>query len=640
MNGVALASVLYERATVLSRRTHDVRRGAVPVAVVPLGAGVLLWALSFRWIELSRIGDLGLLSALPWAFYAGLGLLTLGFALALQRPRLSEATLAAHVVALILVLYGTPTIAYGTLRYAWAWKHVGIVDYIQRHGSVDPSISFLNAYHNWPGFFALSALYTQLAGFGSALSFASWAPPFFNLLFCGALVLLFRALTADRRRVWLGVWLFFCTSWVGQDYFSPQAFAYFLFLVAVMVCVAWFRLGEPPTVEAVRRFARSPRWAARVVRTVERADADARWRSDACRGERVALTLLVVGLATVVAVSHQLTPFMLMLALGGLVVVQRIGLRSLPLLVAVISIGWVALFAVAFLRGNLYWVVDSLGTLTTNTDSTLINLAHASHGQKVVARVDRALTLTVWLLGAAGFARLARNGRLELSAGVLALSPFGMIAANAYGGEILFRVYFFALPFVSLLTAGLLYPQPLRGGAPAAAAAGLLSAVLLGGFLFAYYGKERQNYFSKGEVRAARLLYRDATPGSLLVAGVNGYPWAFTHYELYSYLSLADLLPRDRRHAIADPADTISSVARRAGAPCAYVVITASQKATVDMTGVMPAGSLTTIQRRLAASASFRVLVRNPSAVVFGVSVERLASERSAPACRLGAGSR
>jgi len=638
VNAGVLASVLYERAAVLSHRSQAAGRGAV--AVAPLGAGVLLWALSFRSIDLSRIGDFGLLSALPWTFYAGLALLTLGFALALGKPRLSEATLAAHVVALILVLYGTPTIAYGTLRYAWAWKHVGIVDYIQRHGSVDPSISFLNAYHNWPGFFALSALYTQLAGFGSALSFASWAPPFFNLLFCGALVLLFRALTTDRRRVWLGVWLFFCTSWVGQDYFAPQAFSYFLFLVAVTVCVAWFRLREPPTVEAVRRLVRSPGWATRLVRTAERADVDARWHSDASRGERAAMTLLVVGLATVVAVSHQLTPFMLMLALGGLVVVQRIGLRSLPLLVAVISIGWVALFAVAFLRGNLYWIADSLGTLTTNTDSTLINLAQASHGQQVVARVDRGLTLMVWLLGAAGFARMARNGRLELSAGVLALSPFGMIAANAYGGEILFRVYFFALPFASLLAAGLFYPEPLRGDARAAAAAGLVSAVLLGGFLFAYYGKERQNYFAKGEVRAARLLYRVATPGSLLVAGVNNYPWAFTHYERYSYLSLADLLPRDRRRAIADPADTISSIARRARVPCAYVVITASQKGTVDMTGVMPPGSLTTIQHRLAASRSFRQLVRNPSAVVFGMAVERLASERSAAACHLEAGSR
>ena len=45
-----------------------------------------------------------------------------------------RALLAGHVVALVAILHATPSILYGTLRYAWAYKHVGIVDYIQRHG--------------------------------------------------------------------------------------------------------------------------------------------------------------------------------------------------------------------------------------------------------------------------------------------------------------------------------------------------------------------------------------------------------------------------------------------------------------------------------------------------------------------------
>ena len=120
--------------------------------------------------------------------YLALGALTLGFFLALGQRQVREWLLAAHVLVLIFVIHGTPSILYGTLRYAWAWKHVGIVDYIDRHGSVDPDIGYLAPYHNWPGFFALSALFTKLAGFQSALSFASWAPVFFNLLFLAALV--------------------------------------------------------------------------------------------------------------------------------------------------------------------------------------------------------------------------------------------------------------------------------------------------------------------------------------------------------------------------------------------------------------------------------------------------------------------
>jgi hypothetical protein len=322
---------------------------------------------------------------------------------------------------------------------------------------------------------------------------------------------------------------------------------------------------------------------------------------------------------------------MLVLGLGALVIFQRISLRSLPVLIAVISVSWVVLFAVGFLRGNLYWVVDSLGTLTTNTNTNLINLSQASHGQQVVARIDRTLTAGVWLLGTLGFARLALRRRLDLSAGVLAVAPFAMLGATSYGGEILFRVYLFSLPFFALLATGIFYPDRESGGSPlATVASGLVSAALIAGLLVAYYGKERQNYFSKSEVQAAQVLYGKATHRSLLVAGVNDYPWAFTHYEDFSYLSLADLAPADRRRVIATPAETIVSIARHDHVPCAYVIIAASEKATVDMTGVMPPGSLTAIERRLSRSPLYHVLLHNTSTTVLGVPVRR-----SASACHL-----
>ncbi len=577
------------------------------------------------------MSDFGLLPALPWTFYASLAILTVSFVLALRPTWFSEPVLGLHVAALIVIVHGTPTIAYGTLRYAWAWKHVGIVDYIQRHGSVDPGIAFLSAYHNWPGFFALSTLYTQLAGYGSALGFAPWGPVFFNFLFFGGLVVLFRSLTGDRRRLWLGMWFFFSASWIGQDYFSPQAFAYFLFLVVLTVCLTWFRLTEPPGLDAVHRYVPFEGAATWFAGVVGRRDSEAGTDVSTSPGERVAMATLLIALATAVAATHQLTPYMLILGLGGLVLFQRISLRSLPVLVGVISVGWVVLFAVGFLRGNLYWVVDSLGALTTNANSNLINLSQASHGQQVVARIDRALTAGMWLLGALGFARLALRRRLDLTTGVLAIAPFAMLGATSYGGEILFRVYFFSLPFFALLAAGIFYPDEQSGGSRlSTVACGLLSVALIGGLLVGYYGKERQNYFSKNDVRAARVLYGTATHRSLLVAGVNAYPWAFTHYEDFSYLSLADLAPVDRRQVIARPAETIAAIARRDDVPCAYVIITSSEKATVDMTGVMPRGSLAAIERRLSRSPRYHVLLRNPSTTVLGIPVKK-----SASACQL-----
>ena len=602
------------------------------LAVAPVGVALLLWFVALPRIDLSRIDDYGLLPAFPPEFFAALAVLTLGFVLLLRVREPAESVLALHVAALIVILHATPAIEYGTLRYSWAWKHVGIVDYIQRHGSVDPNIQFLTAYHNWPGFFALSAFFTEIGGFDSALDYASWAPVFFNLLFIAALVVLFRALVSDLRRIWLGIWFFCLGNWIGQDYFSPQAFAYFLFLVVVASCVLWFRLAEVPTTAAVRRFLPSDRGSNLFVRALGHADPDVRPLRDVGPRERIGIVALVVLLVITVASSHQLTPFMLMLGLTGLVVFQRLRLRALPVLVAAVSLGWVVLFSVGFLRGNLYWVVDSLGALTTNAGSTLINLADASEGQRVVAEIGRFLTLGVWALGTVGFVfLLVRRRSFDLTVGVLAVAPFGMLGATSYGGEILFRVYFFALPFFALLAAGIFFPTRSTERWWSTLARGLVMVLLLVGFLFAYYGKEAQNYFSKEEVRASEYLYKTAAPGSVLIAGVNNYPWAFTHYENFKYVALADLLPKDRRHAIADPAGTIGEIADHLDAPCAYVLITDSQRAAVDMTGVMPAGSLNVILRSLLASPRYRVMWSNPRGFLFGIPVGASAAECHLP---------
>ena len=206
---------------------------------------------------------------------------------------------------------------------------------------------------------------------------------------------------------------------------------------------------------------------------------------------------------------------------------------------------------------------------------------------------------------------------------MLALAPFAMLGATSYGGEILFRVFFFALPFFSLLAAGLFYPEGRLHGHLEVALRGFVAVLLLSGLLFAYYGKEAQNYLSKDEVDAAQFLARTSVPGSLIVGGLNTDPWSFSHYEEYLYQSLGDLGPKDRRKVIANPARAISAYAHADNVPCAYVMITSSQKAAVDATGIMPAGSLDLMARRLAASPEYVTLLHNKSATLFGLAVEK-----------------
>lgn len=609
-----------------------------PLALAPLLAvacAAVLWTASLQDIDLSPMTDLGLVSLLPISAYAGLGILTVSFCMVVHRRRAPAAILFLHVVVLIAMIHGTPAILYGTLRYSWAWKHVGIVDYIQRHGSVNPEISLLGAYHNWPGFFVVSALITEIAGFKSPLSFASWAPAFFNLLFVGALLLIMKTFTRDQRLVWLSVWFFELTNWVGQDYFSPQAFTYFLYLLILGLCLRWFRVTTPPSKVAMKRWLRFDRAVSLFHGLVARVGSGE--EPDATLGplQRLGLMGVVILLYAVVAVSHQLTPLMTILSVSALVAFQLCSARSLPILMTVLAVSWMVYMAEGFLQGNLYWIVQSIGLLTNNVSSNLIDLAAVSPGQKFIAIVGRGLSALVGSLALLGSIRRLREGYWDLSPILLMIAPFPMLAANSYGGEILFRIYFFALPLMAFLAAALLYPCAASGTSwRTVAVAVLLSGTLLGGLCVAYYGKERMFYFTQNEVDASRYLYDVAPPGALFVAGSLDWPAQYKNYEIYDYLALTSLLRTERSRLGDDPVGVISRLMGDQKYHTTYLIITRSQKAEYDMTGLMPAGSLDKIEKSLRQSGRFQVVYENPDATIFTLSsgTEPLARGRERPA--------
>jgi len=553
-----------------------------------------VWALSLATVDVTKMSDLGLVSLLPATAYASLALLTASFFVALHFRQTPTFVLLLHVVVLIALIHGTPPALYGTLRYSWAWKHVGIVDYIQRHGAVDPTIGYLGAYHNWPGFFAMVAFLVGALGVGDALGIAIWSPPVFNLLFVGGLLLIVKALTPDRRLLWLSAWIFASANWVGQDYFSPQAMSYFLHLVVVGICLQGIPGVRPFRFTAMRRLPGND--------------------------DRIGLAAIILALFTFIVVSHQLTPFMTMLAVSALVVSRRFNVLGLPLLMlmGLLTATWAVYVAAPFLRSNIYWVVSSIFDLFGNLDSNFIDLSKASEGQRFVATVDRVLTASVMGLAILGCVRRFRGGHFDLTGILLVLSPLPMLALNSYGGEMVFRVYFFALPFAAFFAAASLYPTTSTEASwwatPAAAAVGV---ALLIGLTIAYYGKDRMYYFTPGEVAAAQYLTENAPAGSLWVDGTWDWPLQYRHYEIYEYFSLVKLPKEAKERLEADPVGVISGLMQSRRYPQAYLIITRSQKAEVEMTGVMPAGSLDLIETMLRRSSLFQVIFENKDAVIF-----------------------
>ncbi|MBI5564482.1 MAG: hypothetical protein HY870_06280, partial [Chloroflexi bacterium] len=496
-------------------------------ALLPVLIAVVVWALALPTIDVRRMTDLGLLSVFPVSIYLALALLTLGFCLAVQRPQTPPMVLAIYVIVLIVIIHGTPNILYGTLRYSWAWKHVGIVDYIQRHGSVNPEIAALDAYHDWPGFFAFNALLTEAAGFTSALAYAGWAPVFFNLLNFGALLLLLSTFTTDRRLIWLSVWIFFLSNWVGQDYFSPQALSFFFYLISLYVCLKWFSAGAP----RVRSIPFRWRVPIGLQTTLHKLIGDRPLRTPEPAAaassplQRVGLMLIVILIFLVMTSSHQLTPFMTISALAVLVIFRRCNATWLPVLMTIILALWILYGAEAFLLDRLEFIFSSVGQFASNLDANLIDVNQISAGQRLVSLMGRALTGGLWLLAVLGGLRRMRQGHRDWRPFLLLIAVLSLPLINSYGGEILFRVYLFALPSAAFFAAALIYPDAAvteSRRTPWVAVA--VSAVLLIGFVFAYYGKDRQYYFTPNEVAAAEFLYGTAPPNSLLIEGTRNYP--------------------------------------------------------------------------------------------------------------------
>src|SRR4051812_20625206 len=208
------------------------------MALAALPLALVLWLFSLPQIHLPDMDEFGLVPLLPVTFWLALVVLLVGYCALLRRPETPTPLLVAHILALIAILHATPTLLYGSsLRYSWAWKHVGVVDFFMRRVGIDPRILELNAYQYWPGFFSLNSMLVKVSGLQTVADYAAWAPPFNNALLVGPLYLIFRTFTVDRRLIWSAMGIFFLGSWVGQDYFSPQACAYFLYLTFIALCL-------------------------------------------------------------------------------------------------------------------------------------------------------------------------------------------------------------------------------------------------------------------------------------------------------------------------------------------------------------------------------------------------------------------
>jgi hypothetical protein len=574
------------------------------LSIAALAAGgLLIWVRAMSSVDITQLTDLGLGSVIPvWAYVAFQPLMT-AFVLALAQPRFPTWLMVVLVAILILMLYGAGAMAEGVMRLTAAWRHLGVIDFVLRNGIVNPSV---DAYHNWPGFFTVAAFVSSVAGIGSFAPIGTWAPVLFNLLYLPALYVIFDTLTTDRRVVWLGIWLFYSTNWIGQDYFAPQALGFFIYLVVVALALRALVVAAPDTAILTRGYgplrlpARAAKWL-----TSDQVRVD-----EASRGQRVVLVSALLIVSAFLVSAHQLTPFFVLASLSALVVLLRLRWFELPVIIGVLVSGWVAFMAVPFLIGHFQNVVGYVGAFGEALEANLTGRLAGSREHQIVVYLRLVATGAMWLLAIAGVVRRVRAGRWDITAIALGLSPFPLFALQAYGGEMLLRIALFSLPLTAFLGAFAFVPRESRTMSGRAAVGVLLAGlVLLGSFVITRYGNERIESFTPNEVTAVEQLYKMAPEESLLVA-VTGYlPWKTTRYERYHYRPLAG----DESY-FGDPDRLIADMAAYSGP--AYLIVTRAQEAFVEMIQGQPAAAWDAFEARLLSDPRLVVVYRNRDAFI------------------------
>ncbi len=566
-----------------------------------LAGATMVWLWGLSRVDIGAMTDVGLVSVMPAFAWVGVAAVVVAVVHSLTRPSLNERRLLVLISGYIVMIHATTPVLYRTLRYSWAWKHVGIVDYIGRHGSVNPRISALSVYHNWPGFFSANAALVDLIGTKNAVVFALWAPVVVNLLDLSALLLLLPTLGGDRRVVWTAVWLFFLTNWVGQDYFAPQAMAYFLHLVILALVLRHFR--------RVRR--NDDDIAERAIRP------GAKHREPRCRAA-VGTGLVVLALAITSISSHQVTPGMMLVVMALLVASRRIRAAWVVLAAFIGQVLWLLGPARTFAAKNLASTLRSFGAPVENAGATLRDTARQSAGQAFVSLAGRGVVVLIAVLALIGVVVRLRRGHRDGRALILLCSPVLLVVANEFGGEILFRAYLFSIPFLALFAAWALLPSPVitpnRLHTVTLAAVSLL---LFFGFAMAHFGKDRHYRFSKNEVSASTFLANNAVAPTLLVEGNGNYPGKFLNYEKFVYVPITEEPPDSVRTILADPAVRLEAWLADPRYARAYILITRSQKADADAEGTLPVGALDRLEGALRGSPKFAMAFENSDAVVF-----------------------
>lgn len=450
-------------------------------------AGLGLWTLSMRQLDVSDIGFAGLAGRLPLSWLVAFAVLVVAAAVAASAERPTTARVVLATGSLITVIYGTVALSIGTVRYPWAYKHIGVIRLLDETGRLHPDVDI---YNNFSGFFALGALVRGATGVDPT-SYAAWTQVVaesFIVIAVGYLVL---RITGSMRVAYLAVVLYVLTNWVGQNYFAAQSLGSFLAIAVLAMTWSWFSTDAvevDPQVTVLRR------WV---------------------------VALCFLGLLMV----HPLTPVIVAGPIAVAYAMRRISDR--PLLIALIGVSvlWLAR-TMPYFAGQGFDLGFG-GSPSANADGN-VTVGTPPAVSHLVGLFTRTFSIGVWVLGViGGIAAVWARRRIGLVV-VLAAIPFGIPLVQSYGGEAIYRVYLYSLPLMCALIAwGIISRTPLvrrRRWPQPMILTSVLCVALAMGMVVVHYGRERINQVEPSEVAMGEYISATVAAPAIIAQFDDGYP--------------------------------------------------------------------------------------------------------------------
>jgi hypothetical protein len=568
---------------------------------------------SIAGADASDSGPLGLIEVMNPAYFGFIGLLAASFVWHMRSKTLDTPVLGMHIVALIFLFHGAVSWIEQVPRFPVVYTHVGLSEYIQRTGETLPT---LDARMNWPGFFTAAALLNEVAGVESIYPWLLWAPLVQNLFYAPLLFSITRTASTDARVPWIALYLYFSLSWVGQDYFSPQALNFLFFLTFVAIVLRCFRTDRAALPRPIRRIGNG---VGVIVGRILRVKSFQPGGAPILATTTAQRSLLVFALAVIYAasvMSHQLTPVFLLLFVTALVVLRRTVLRGFPLLMAVLFFSYISYGAIGYWSGHLdamFGGFGKLGGIFKDNVGSKVEV-ESSHVYVIYARF--LLAAGVWALTAWGLIRRLRAGRVDIALLVGFIVPFFVLGGQTYGGEVILRVFLMSLPFAAIfITFALLPTEKLKLNITRSVVFVLICTLLGPMFMLTRYGNEAFEYVSKDDYEAALELARLAPADSNMITIDANVGNQLARMEQFAFV----VVPQEPGEPLDYSVQHIYQTAVDAPGNQSFLLLSRSQIANIELTYGKPKTFFQDITRDLIANPNFRLIYENADARIFAI---------------------